>query len=324
MDPELVHEMAIATLRTLSRFPWLLDLMPRPGDHRLGKELFGIRFPNPIGLAAGFDKNGKALAAWEAFGFGFIEIGTITAQGQIGNPRPRIFRIPELEALINRLGFNNEGVEKIALRLEQLRLSTDWPKIPVGINIGKSKVVPLEEAASDYLRSFQRLHGLGDYFVLNVSSPNTPDLRKLQEKAAIGELFKAIQQQNQGKPLLVKIAPDLNREQLDQILALASEYRLAGVVATNTTTDQQAVPKNKRQQGGLSGKPLRTRSLEILRLIKKNSSLPVISVGGIMNRDDAKERFDAGAELIQIYTGFVYHGPGLVREIARSLVKREG
>ena len=322
MDPELVHEMAIATLKTLSRLPWLLDLVPRPGDPRLGKELFGIRFPNPIGLAAGFDKNGQALPAWAAFGFGFIEIGTITAQGQVGNPRPRIFRIPEMDALINRLGFNNEGAERIALRLEQLRFSTDWPKIPVGINIGKSKVVPLEEAASDYLRSFNRLYGLGDYFVLNVSSPNTPDLRKLQEKTAIGELFKAIQEQNQGKPLLVKIAPDLNREQLDQILALAKEYRLAGVVATNTTTDQQGIPENKRQQGGLSGKPLRTRSLEILRLIKKNSSLPVISVGGIMNRDDAKERFDAGAELVQIYTGFVYHGPRLVREIARSLVKR--
>jgi dihydroorotate dehydrogenase len=324
MDPELAHKMAIATLETLSRLPWLLDAVPRPGDQRLNRELFGIRFPNPIGLAAGFDKNGMALPAWEALGFGFIEIGTITAQGQVGNPRPRIFRIPEMEALINRLGFNNEGVEKIAMRLEQLRLSSDWPKIPVGINIGKSKVVPLEEAVSDYLRSFQRLQGLGDYFVLNVSSPNTPGLRKLQEKGAIGELFKAIQQQNERKPLLVKIAPDLTREQLDHILSLAKEHQLAGVVATNTTTDQQTIPQDKRQPGGLSGKPLRTRSLEILRNIKRQSSLPVISVGGIMNEDDAKERFDAGAELVQIYTGLIYRGPGLVREIARSLVKGEG
>src|ERR1700722_11700004 len=293
MDPETVHEMAITALNTLSRFPWLLELVPRAGDHRLSKELFGIRFSNPVGLAAGFDKNAMALPAWEALGFGFIEIGTITAQGQIGNPRPRIFRIPEMEGLINRLGFNNEGVEKIAARLEQLRRSSPWPKVPVGINIGKSKIVPLEEAMSDYLRSFQRLQKLGDYFVLNVSSPNTPDLRKLQEKAAIGELFAAIQQQNQGKPLLVKIAPDLTFAQLDDILVLAIEHRLAGVIATNTTTDQQAIPEHRRQQGGLSGKPLRMRSLEILRHLKKQSSLPVISVGGIMNECDAKGRFDA-------------------------------
>jgi dihydroorotate dehydrogenase len=322
-DPELVHEFAITALAKLSQRRWLLDAVRRPGHDGPGKEVFGLHFPNPVGLAAGFDKNGMALPAWEALGFGFIEIGTITAQGQVGNPRPRIFRIPEMEALINRLGFNNEGVEKIAVRLEQLRLSSDWPKIPVGINIGKSKVVPLEEAASDYLRSFQRLQGLGDYFVLNVSSPNTPDLRKLQKKAAIGELFRAIQQKNRGKPLLVKIAPDLTREQLDHILALAKEYQLAGVVATNTTTDQHAIPEDKRQPGGLSGKPLRTRSLEILRHIKKHSSLPVISVGGIMNQDDAKERFDAGAELVQLYTGLVYRGPRLVREIAGSLAKRE-
>jgi dihydroorotate dehydrogenase len=322
MDPELVHEVAIAMLKTFSRLPWLLDVLTRSGDgdQRLNRELFGLRFPNPIGLAAGFDKNGMALPAWAALGFGFVEIGTITSQPQVGNPRPRIFRIPEMEALINRLGFNNQGVEKIAVRLEQLRLSSNWPKIPVGLNIGKSKVVRLEEAASDYLRSFQRLRGLGDYFVLNVSSPNTPDLRKLQEKAAIGELFKAVQQQNQEKPLLVKIAPDLTPEQLDHILALANDYRLAGVIATNTTTDQGTLPEDKRQLGGLSGKPLRTRSLEILRHIKRHSSLPVISVGGIMNEDDAKERFDSGAELVQIYTGFIYRGPRLVRKIAGSLM----
>jgi dihydroorotate dehydrogenase len=320
MDPELVHEVAIATLKTFSRLPWLLDVLPRSRDQRLNRELFGLRFPNPIGLAAGFDKNGMALPAWAALGFGFVEIGTITSQPQVGNPRPRIFRIPEMEALINRLGFNNQGVEKIAVRLEQLRLSSNWPKIPVGLNIGKSKVVRLEDAASDYLRSFQRLRGLGDYFVLNVSSPNTPDLRKLQEKAAIGELFKTVQQQNQEKPLLVKIAPDLTPEQLDHILALANDYRLAGVIATNTTTDQRTLPEDKRQLGGLSGKPLRTRSLEILRHIKRHSSLPVISVGGIMNEDDAKERFDSGAELVQIYTGFVYRGPRLVRKIAGSLM----
>ena len=321
MDPERAHEISIATLKTLSRLPWLLDVLGRPADQRLNRKVFGIQFPNPIGLAAGFDKNGMALPAWAAFGFGFIEIGTITAQRQVGNSRPRIFRIPEREALINRLGFNNQGVESIAVRLEQLRRSSNWPKIPVGVNIGKSKIVPLEEAATDYLRSFRRLQELGDYFVLNVSSPNTPDLRKLQEKAAIGELFGTIQQQNQGKPLLVKIAPDLTLEQLDQILVLAEEYQLAGVVATNTTTDHQTIPENQRQSGGLSGRPLRTRSLAILRHIKTHSPLPVISVGGIMSEDDANERFDAGAELVQIYTGFIYRGPRLVREIARSLVR---
>ncbi len=255
IDPEMVHEIAIAALAKLSRIRWLLDVIRRPDDGRPGKEVFGLHFANPVGLAAGFDKNGMALPVWEALGFGFMEIGTITALGQVGNPRPRIFRIPEMEALINRLGFNNQGVEKIATRLEELRRS-HWPKVPVGLNIGKSKIVPLEEAAADYLRSFQRLRGLGDYFVLNVSSPNTPDLRKLQEKGAIGELFGAIQRVNQGKPLLVKVAPDLTFAQLDDILALATEHRLAGVVATNTTIDQQAIPEHQRQQGGLSGKPL--------------------------------------------------------------------
>jgi dihydroorotate dehydrogenase len=322
MDPEQVHELAIATLETLSRWPWLLDRIPRLVDQRLNREVFGVRFPSPIGLAAGFDKNALALPAWEALGFGFIEIGTITAQGQTGNPRPRIFRIPEIKALINRLGFNNEGVEKVAMRLTRLRQSSAWPKIPVGVNIGKSRIVPLEDAVADYLQSFQRLRGLGDYFVLNVSSPNTPDLRKLQEATAIGALFKAIQEQNQGKPLLVKIAPDLTLEQLDHILMLAEEYQLAGVVATNTTIDHQTVPEDKRQTGGLSGQPLRARSLEMLRHIKEHSPLPVISVGGIMSEDDAKERFDAGAELIQIYTGFVYRGPGLIREIAITLAER--
>ena len=278
-------------------------------NERSGKELFWLRFANPVGLAAGFDKNGMALPVWEALGFGFMEIGTITAQGQVGNPRPRIFRIPETEALINRLGFNNQGVEKIAMRLEQLRRS------PLAENSGRHQYWKIQNCpaggSSERLCPIvSALARLGDYFVLNPSSPNTPDLRKLQEKGAIGELFGAIQRVNQGKPLLVKIAPDLTFAQLDDILALATEHRLAGVVATNTTIDQQAIPEHQRQPGGLSGKPLGTRSLEILRYIKKHSSLPVISVGGIMNEDDAKVRFDAGADLVQIYTGFIYRGPG--------------
>jgi dihydroorotate dehydrogenase len=319
LDPENAHHLAIATLRTLSRHPWLLQILHRSGDKKLEKEVFGLRFPNPIGLAAGFDKNAVALPAWEALGFGFIEVGTITARPQPGNPRPRIFRIPELEALVNRLGFNNEGAAVVGARLEGLRASRRWPKIPVGINIGKTKIVSIEEAAADYVESFRKLKGLGDYFVLNVSSPNTPGLRKLQEGAMICELFGQIQSQNPGKPLLVKIAPDLTFEQIEEILTLASEHHLAGIVATNTTIDHKTVPAAKKQEGGLSGKPLNARSLEILKFIRTVSSLPIISVGGIMSAEDAKTRFDSGAELIQLYTGFVYRGPGLLRDIVTRL-----
>jgi dihydroorotate dehydrogenase len=319
MDAENAHHFALAALGTISRSPWLLQILHRPSAKRLEKEVFGLHFPNPIGLAAGFDKNGIALPAWEALGFGFIEIGTMTAGPQAGNPRPRIFRIPESEALINRLGFNNDGAAAIGKRLEALRISQRWPGIPVGINIGKTKVVPLEQAAADYMESFRKLKALGDYFVLNVSSPNTPGLRKLQEGALISELFSQIQAENPGRPLLVKIAPDLTFGQIDDILALASEYRLSGIVATNTTIDHQMVPAAKRQEGGLSGRPLRARSLEILRHIRSVSSLPIISAGGIMTAEDAKVRLDSGAELIQLYTGFVYRGPRLLRDIIASL-----
>jgi dihydroorotate dehydrogenase len=319
MDPENVHHFVIAALEIISRYPSLLRILLRSSTEKLEKEVFGLRFPNPIGLAAGFDKNAVALPAWEALGFGFVEVGTITARPQHGNPRPRIFRIPEFEALINRLGFNNEGAAAIGARLELLRDSQRWPKIPVGINIGKTRVVSLEAAAADYLESFRKLKAFGDYFVLNVSSPNTPGLRKLQEGAMICQLFRQVQAENPGKPLLVKIAPDLTFEQIGEILALASEQHLAGVVATNTTVDHQAIPASKRQEGGLSGKPLNAKSLRILRYIRMVSSLPIISVGGIMTAEDAKARFDSGAELIQLYTGFVYRGPGLLRDIVKRL-----
>jgi dihydroorotate dehydrogenase len=315
LDAELAHEIAISVLRILSEAPWLLRLVYQNQAKKSGKELFGLHFPNPVGLAAGLDKNGLALPAWEVIGFGFAEIGTITSFAQPGNPRPRIFRIPEAGALINRLGFNNDGAEKIAARLKELQASSKWPGIPVGINIGKTKVAPIEEAAADYIRSFDLLHALGDYFVLNVSSPNTPELRKLQEKRAIENLFDAIRERKYGKPLLVKIAPDLTFEQIDDVLAAAEAFNLAGVIATNTTTDHSSLPPNRRQTGGLSGKPLRTRSLQVLAHIKRHSLLPVISVGGIMSADDAKARFDEGADLLQIYTGLIYRGPGLVRQI---------
>jgi dihydroorotate dehydrogenase len=316
LDPEEAHNFAIAVLRLLSEMPWLLGHISRNHAQKSGKELFGLHFPNPVGLAAGLDKNGLALPAWAAIGFGFVEIGTVTSLAQTGNPRPRIFRLQDSEALINRLGFNNEGADKIAARLKMLRASPRWPRIPVGINIGKSKVVPLEQAAADYIRSFDRLHALGDYFVLNVSSPNTPELRKLQEKGAIEKLFSAIRENKYGKPLLVKMAPDLTFEQMDHVLASAEAFELAGVIATNTTTDHSAIPADRRQTGGLSGRPLRTRSMQILAYIKRHSRLPVISVGGIMSAEDAKARFDEGADLVQIYTGLIYRGPALVRQIS--------
>jgi dihydroorotate dehydrogenase len=312
MDPERAHHLAISVLQLLSKLP--RNLLPHAEGE--GIEVFGVHFPNRVGLAAGFDKNAVALPAWEALGFGFVETGTITAQAQPGNPSPRIFRIPEQEALINRLGFNNDGAERIAARLNQLRSAGRWPRIPVGINIGKTKVAPLEQASADYLRSFRMLKNLGDYYVLNVSSPNTPGLRQLQERGAIEELFAAIQGENTGKPLLVKIAPDLTGEQIEDLIAIVKEYRLAGIIATNTTIDQSCLPESRRQEGGLSGRPLRTRALDILRFIRKLTDLPIISVGGIMSVDDAKERFDSGANLIQLYTGFIYRGPGLIWQIA--------
>ncbi|MGA8657994.1 MAG: quinone-dependent dihydroorotate dehydrogenase [Chthoniobacterales bacterium] len=319
LDPEAAHHFAIGLLQELSRAPFLLSLLARPAGRNLEREVFGLRFPNPIGLAAGFDKNGVALPAWASLGFGFVEIGTVTALPQPGNPKPRIFRLPELEALINRLGFNNEGAERIGCRLEALRDRNSRPGIPVGINIGKSRITPLEQASDDYVRSFRRLRDLGDYFVLNVSSPNTPGLRQLQERDALENLFKAIQDEGHSKPLLVKIAPDLTAEQIDDVIELAEAHQLAGLIAANTTIDHSRVPANRREQGGLSGRPLRERALEILQYIRKRTRLPVIAVGGIMSADDAKARFDAGADLIQIFTGFVYRGPALVGEIARAI-----
>jgi dihydroorotate dehydrogenase len=302
--------------------PWLRYLEPAR-DPRLRTQVFGLSFPSPVGLAAGFDKNAVALPAWEALGFGFAEVGTITAKAQRGNPRPRMFRIPELGAVINRLGFNNEGADRVAQRLEILKASGLWPAIPVGVNLGKSKVTPLEEATADYVASFRRLRKLGDYFVLNVSSPNTPGLRKLQDKAALEELLGAVQAENTGRaPLLLKIAPDLEWAAIDEILALVEAHKLAGLIATNTTIDHSSLPEARRQQGGLSGQPLRGRALEVLRFVTAHTRLPVIAVGGIGSAEDALRRFDAGAALIQIYTGLVYEGPALVRDIHRALVGR--
>lgn len=321
-DAETVHHFAMGALTAAAP---LLDLVTPPADFRLERTVFGVHFPTPVGLAAGFDKNALALQAWGALGFGFAEIGTITARPQPGNPKPRIFRAPECGAIVNRMGFNNDGADHIANRLRLLQENGKWPRIPVGINIGKSRVTPIEEAVSDYLLSFERLHRFASYIVLNVSSPNTPGLRSLQDRGALDELLTGIQRRNtEKKPVLIKIAPDLTWEALEEIIALSHERNLAGLIATNTTTDHSSLPARRRQEGGLSGAPLRQRSTEILRFIAERSALPVIAAGGIMDVDSALEKFDNGAALIQLYTGFVYEGPGLVRDICRALLQRAG
>lgn len=282
-------------------------------------QAFGLNFRNPVGLAAGLDKNAVALPAWEALGFGFVEVGTVTALPQPGNPLPRLFRYPEQQALVNRMGFNNEGAEAMAERLRNLRESGRWPKIPVGINLGKSKVTPLEEAAGDYQRSMLLLQSFGDYFVINVSSPNTQGLRDLQGVEALREIIRAVKSVGAKKPLLVKIAPDLTEEQAVDIAKLADYEGLSGLIATNTTLDHSSLPPGKDETGGLSGAPLRQKSNEILATLRQHTTLPIIGSGGVMNGEAAKEKFDAGASLVQIYTGFVYRGPQLIREITDAL-----
>jgi len=320
-DAERVHHLAMAGLRWLPFLPGQARREPR-----LEREVFGVRFPNPIGLAAGFDKNAILLPAWERLGFGFVEAGTITAAAQPGNPKPRLFRIPEREAIINRMGFNNDGAQAVAARLARLRASGRWPSIPVGLNIGKTKTTPLGEAAADYLFSFEKLFPYADYFVVNVSSPNTPGLRALQGADALDGLLGAIQARNRElsagarlRPVLLKIAPDLGFAQIEEILAQVERHGLAGLVATNTTLDHSSIPATRRTEGGLSGGPLRERSTEIVRFLCSRTALPVIAVGGIRDGASAMEKLDAGAALIQVYTGFVYEGPGLPGRIASAL-----
>ena len=321
LSPETAHHLAIRSLRTASHLPsvlsWLERFKPPPNP----KTVFGLMFPNPIGLAAGFDKSGVAMPAWAALGFGFVEIGTVTAKPQPGNPRPRIFRYPEQQALINRLGFNNDGADVVAARLRALRESGQWPAIPIGINLGKSKATPIEQAVADYVYSFRSLAPLADYVVLNVSSPNTPGLRTLQEHDALEKLLAAIRRENEStrKPILLKIAPDLSISELEQIIIACEQNAIAGIIATNTTLDHSAIPASRDQTGGLSGRPLREKSTEFVRAITSRSQLPVIASGGITDTASAREKFEAGAQLLQVYTGYVYRGPGLLREIVDGL-----
>lgn len=281
-------------------------------------KVFGLHFRNPVGLAAGMDKNAVALPAWQALGFGFIETGTITAHAQAGNPKPRCFRYPEQQAIINRMGFNNRGAANVAAQLEKLKFSGHWPDIPVGINIGKSKITPLEEAPADYAKSFRLLRQFGDYFVINVSSPNTPGLRQLQDRESLVRIIRYLKEIDSGKPLLVKIAPDLSDEAVREMAYLAEEEQLAGLLATNTTLDHSSILSSHDQTGGLSGQPLCGKATHIVRTLRACTDLPIIASGGVMSAACAREKLEAGASLVQIYTGFIYHGPPLIRDIIRG------
>jgi dihydroorotate dehydrogenase len=285
-------------------------------------DCLGLRFPNAVGLAAGMDKNATALPAWPLMGFGFIEIGTVTAHAQPGNPKPRVFRLPRQKALINRLGFNNEGAEAVAARLAEWKASGRWPRVPVGINLGKSRVTALHDAPRDYAQSFRLLRGHGDYFVVNVSSPNTPGLRDLQGAAQLRAILRAIAAENpEKKPVLVKISPDLTDPQLADLVSCGEEEGIAGWIATNTTLDHSSVPAGEDQEGGLSGVPLREKSDTVLRELVARTRLPVIGVGGVSDAKSARAKTEAGAKLVQLYTGLVYGGPALPRQIAAGLAK---
>ncbi len=340
-DPEWLHRQ---TIRSLS---WLGNTSRRPPaswvnkqlqslclfDRRLEQTLFGLNFPNPVGLAAGFDKDGVATPIWSSLGFGFAEVGTVTFQAQPGNPRPRLFRLPLDKAALNRMGFNNCGAQAMAERLAQIKHQFTL-SIPIGINLGKSKVTPLEEAAKDYLNSFRLLQNCGDYFVVNVSSPNTPGLRSLQDAAMLGSILDALQHENNAhKPIFVKIAPDLEWDAIADITSLAKTYQLAGIIATNTTIRRDGLKTQIIAQtgksvtdeaGGISGAPLGDRSTEIIRFIwqQTQGKMPIIGVGGIFTPEDAWDKITAGASLIQVYTGWTYEGPLMVRRILEGLCSK--
>jgi len=341
-NPEWVHYFSMNGLKLLCKLPFgkavLASLFKVSGNH-LNTEFIGISFPNPIGLGAGFDKNARYLNELEALGFGFVEIGTVTPIAQDGNDKPRLFRLPKDKALINRMGFNNDGVEIIQNRLakwnKRLQTTSNYPeneRLIVGGNIGKNKMTPNEDAWKDYVICFNALHELVDYFVVNVSSPNTPGLRELQEKESLRKILTELQNQNTKfktqKPILLKIAPDLSLEQIDDVISLALEIKLDGLVAANTTINRKNLLTHDTVlksigAGGLSGKPLQKRSTEIVQYIheKTNGQLPIIASGGIFTGADAQEKLSAGARLVQVWTGFVYEGPSIVKNIAAHLKK---
>ncbi|WP_250632335.1 quinone-dependent dihydroorotate dehydrogenase [Rhodoflexus caldus] len=328
MDAEKAHHFTFGMIKWLLSLPLakaITRLLFAPQQKGLQKELMGLTFPNPIGLAAGFDKDARLIDELACFGFGFIEIGTLTPRPQSGNPQPRLFRLPQDSGLINRMGFNNEGVAAAVERLKKRQTN-----LIIGGNIGKNKDTPNEEALNDYLVCFEALYDYVDYFVINVSSPNTPGLRQLQEKEPLTALLQALQARNQQKPqpkpILLKIAPDLTEQQLDDIVAIVTATRLAGVIATNTTISREGLQTSADTlaaigNGGLSGKPVRSRSTEVIRYLaqKSNKHFVIIGVGGIFTAEDVREKLAAGADLVQVYTGFVYEGPAMIKKICAQL-----
>ncbi len=325
-DPEEVHYFSFSFIKFISKIPFVPSILKsiyEVKDTRLEREVFGLKFKNPVGLAAGFDKDAKCYKELSNFGFGFIEIGTLTPKPQDGNPKKRLFRLKEDSGIINRMGFNNGGVDAAVLRLMQNN------GVLIGGNIGKNKVTPNENATSDYLLCFDALFNYVDYFVVNVSSPNTPNLRELQEKEPLTNLLQDLQNSNSKKqfpkPILLKIAPDLTNEQLLDIIEIVKTTKIAGVIATNTTISRENLQsENKTETGGLSGKPLTKRSTEVIRFLseKSNKAFSIIGVGGIHSAEDAIEKLEAGACLLQLYTGFIYEGPNLVKEINKAILRK--
>ena len=323
-DPEGVHYFSFAAIRLLHRIPFMgVIIRSLYASHKptLEREVFGLRFPNPVGLAAGFDKDAKLYHELANFGFGFIEIGTVTPKPQGGNPKPRLFRLKKDKGIINRMGFNNEGVVAAARRLKKNK------GVLIGGNIGKNKTTPNDQAQDDYLICFDALFDVVDYFVVNVSSPNTPNLRDLQEKEPLSKLLNVLQKRNSEKssrkPILLKIAPDLSDSQVDDIIEIVANTKIDGVIATNTTLSRTGLMSSAEltnQAGGLSGKPLTKRSTEVISYLhtKSKAAFPIIGVGGIHTPEDAQEKLAAGASLVQLYTGFVYEGPGVVKRMNRS------
>jgi dihydroorotate dehydrogenase len=329
LSPEIAHTVALGMFRVGLRIPFFGQTLVKTFRYEsdtLSKNVGGLHFPNPVGLAAGFDKNGEYTREMAALGFGFLELGTVTPRPQAGNPRPRLFRLPADSALINRMGFNNEGAEALAARLKQWRP----PGVIIGGNIGKNKSTPNEEAIRDYAFCFECLYPVVDYFVVNVSSPNTPGLRALQEREPLESLLRHLQHMNHQKstpkPIFLKIAPDLAEKELMDIVDLVAQTHIAGVIAANTTTSRSGLNTSVKHvdaigPGGLSGEPVRKRSTEMIRFLRQNlpERVAIIGVGGISSPEDAIEKLDAGADLIQIYTGLVYKGPGLIRQIKKAL-----
>ncbi len=330
IDPETIHKLVAGMLRMLMGLPGFRSFLRSActiSDGRLERTLFGLTFKNPVGLAAGFDKDAKLIDELACLGFGFIEIGTITPKGQPGNPKPRLFRLPKDQALINRMGFNNEGVDTAVARLRKRK--TD---VIVGGNIGKNKATPNEDAHADYTACFHALYDHVDYFVLNVSSPNTPGLRELQEKQPLQQLLSTVKALNAAKavarPILLKIAPDLTEGQLNDIVDIVKATGIDGLIAANTTISREGLTTSPREldrigAGGLSGKPLSQKATSVIRFLraKLGAGFPIIGVGGIMTPEDAIEKLEAGADLIQIYTGFIYEGPGIVKRINKRILQ---